>query len=615
MSNKIKNFTIIAHVDHGKSTLADSILMLCGNIKPHEYQNKDQKQILDNMDLERERGITIKAQTVRLVWKNCVFNLIDTPGHADFQYEVSRSLICCETALLVIDATQGIEAQTLSNFYKALDAGIKYIIPVINKIDLPTAQIDRCLEEINDLGLDLNLVHLVSAKTGEGVSKLLDTIANKAPEANQSKFANPKGSEILSKSELDECELRVLVMDSWYDRYFGVVTLIRVFSGIIKQGDSVKICSTDKILNVLNLGIFLPEHKTVQTLCSGELGFLITQVKNPSEILVGDTIIHAKSNVKPLDGFKKPNNVVFCTFYPEDPSECSEILESLKKYQLNDSAFDFIAESSELYGMAFHCGFLGLLHMEVVKERLEREYEVFLIASLPCVSYKITYKHKQEVVTEIVRNVEKWPQNIIEEQEPEVLITIMVDNENVGKITTLCINRRAIDLNIEIKNRVIITCKIPLGEIIVDFDDKLKSSTRGFCSFEYEIIGYRKTKLSKLFVLINDEVLKEFGLICHVDRSKTIANNLCTKLKNLIPRGQTKIKIQIARDTESNVIAREDISPFRKDVIAKCYGGDITRKKKLLEKQKKGKKIRSEHYNVVSSIPNNVLKQLLTIDD
>lgn len=609
--NNIRNFTIIAHVDHGKSTLADSILMHCGNITEREQKN----QILDNMSLERERGITIKAQAVQLTWKGVQLNLIDTPGHADFQYEVSRSLRACETSLLLIDGTKGVEAQTLSNFYKALEAG-HFIIPVINKVDLATAQIDECMDQISDLGLDLDLVHKVSAKTGEGVEALLNTIVEKAPDASTNLFFHMNNENFpMSKELLDKSELCALIVDSWYDKYFGVVTLIRVFSGKIQQGEHIKTHSNGKILQVLNLGIFLPNNTPIEYLTSGQVGFIITQVKNPSEVFVGDTITHVKSSLKSLEGFKQPNNVVFCTFYPEDPSSCADILESLKRYQLNDGAFSFASESSELYGMAFHCGFLGLLHMEVVKERLEREYDVFLMAGLPCVSYKITHKTKEGVVTEIIRNVEKWPTNIIEEEEPETMVTIMVDSEYVGKITTLCMNRRATDLNIEIKNRAIVTCKMPLSEIIVDFDDKIKSQTRGFCSFEYELIGYRSTTLSKLFVLINDEVLKEFGLICHKDRGKTIANNLCTKLKNIIPRSQIKVKIQVARDTESNIIAREDISPFRKDVIAKCYGGDITRKKKLLEKQKKGKKVRSEQYNVITSIPNNALKQLLTIDE
>lgn len=609
MEQQIKNFTIIAHVDHGKSTLADSILLHCGNITQREQRN----QMLDNMDLERERGITIKAQTVQLKWKDCVFNLIDTPGHADFQYEVSRSLKACETSLLLIDSTKGIEAQTISNFYKAIDAN-HFIIPVINKIDLPTAQIEHCLEEINDLGLDIDLVQLISAKTGEGVPKLLDTIMTKTPNVNDNILC--KTTEGITVDH-QNAPLKALIIDSWFDKYFGVVTLIRIFSGTIKQGDTIKTCSNGKVLNVLNLGIFLPAPTHRQELWAGHIGYVITQVKNPGEVYVGDTIVHEKSTELPFEGFKKPNHVVFCTFYPEDPSESQEITEALKKYQLNDSAFDFSMESSELYGMAFHCGFLGLLHMEVVKERLEREFDVFVITSLPSVVYRLTYHDKNRgVVTELVRNVEKWPNNITLEEEPEALCTMFVDDEYVGKITSLCMNRRATNLEINNqKNRSVITCKMPLSEIIVDFDDKIKSTTKGFSSFEYEICGYRKTKLSKLFVLVNDEVLKEFGLVCHEDRSKLIANNLCSKLKNLIPRGQLKIKIQVAKDSEKNIIAREDISPFRKDVIAKCYGGDITRKKKLLEKQKKGKKIRSEHHSIIASIPNNVLKQLLTLDE
>lgn len=591
------NFTIIAHVDHGKSTLADSILMHCGNVTKREYK----EQILDNMDLERERGITIKAQTVRLEWKGYILNLIDTPGHSDFQYEVSRSLKACEVSLLLLDGTKGLEAQTLSNYYKAIDAN-HFIIPIINKIDLPNADINQCLEDISDLGLDLDMVQYISAKTGEGVEKLLDNIIKFSPKA-PSDITKP---------------LKALVVDSWYDKYFGVVTLIRIFEGKIRQGDVIRLYSNNKILNVLSLGIFTPVKKPVEELLAGQIGYVITQVKNTSEFFVGDTITSEKAKVEPLEGFKKPNNVVFCTFYPEDVTQCNNIVEALKKYQLNDSAFDFSIETSDLYGMAFHCGFLGLLHMEIVKERLEREFEVFLITSLPCVSYKVEYRSNSGVKTEIIRNVEKWPENIINEEEPEVSVSIMVDTDCVGKVTNLCVGRRSVDLSIDAKTsnskRNTVNCKMPLSEIIVDFDDKLKSMTRGFYSFEYEIVGYRQTKLSRLLVLINDEVIKEFGLICHVDRSKHIANSLCTKLKNLIPRCQYKIKIQIAKDTEKNIIAREDISPYRKDVIAKCYGGDITRKKKLLEKQKKGKDKRSEHHSVISTIPNNVLKQLLTFD-
>lgn len=593
----IRNFTIIAHVDHGKSTLADRLLMMCGAVSQREFQD----QLLDNMSLERERGITIKAQTARLYYKHkgedYVLNLIDTPGHSDFSYEVSRSLFACEISILLIDATKGVEAQTVSNFHKAKEAG-HFILPVLNKVDLATADINRCFEDIDNLGLDIALIHEISAKTGNGIDKLIRSLIELCP-CPTSNFNEP----------------RALIIDSWYDKYLGVVTLVRIMDGKIRVNQQIKSHSNNREFSILKMGVFEPKIQPKEELSAGEIGFVVTQVKNSTEINVGDTFLELCSQALPIPGFKKTKPVVFCTFYPENPEDAGHVQESLKKYILNDSGFSFTIEHSDIYGMTFLCGFLGLLHLEIVKERLEREFNVFVVVTIPTVIYQVTLRNGEKIE---VNNPNKFPEkNLIEcMEEPEVICTIYTTKE-VGKITSLCINRRAEAMEVSQKDdRFVILCRMPLAEIIVDFFDHLQSMSSGYASFEYEFLGYRKSELDKIMVIINGEVIKEFGLVVHESKARFIGKNLVEKLKEIIPRSQVAIKIQAAINHENNIIARSDISAFRKDVIAKCYGGDITRKKKLLEKQKKGKSgMENMSRNwILGRIPNNAIKDLLKFD-
>jgi len=593
-TNHIRNFTIIAHVDHGKSTLADSILMLCGAISAREYKN----QLLDSMSIERDRGITIKAQTVRLQWKDHILNLIDTPGHSDFAYEVSRSLHACEISILLIDATKGVEAQTISNLKNAQQAG-HFIIPVLNKIDLPTANINSCYEAIDNLGLDINMVHEVSAKTGAGVEKLLESIIRYGP---------------CPKTTLNET--RALIVDSWYDKYLGVVTLVRMIDGKITEGQKVKSCSNDKNFNVLKVGVFTPEPKQIKELSAGEIGYVVTQVKIATEIHVGDTFIGNLSSAPALEGFQKVKPVVFCTFYPENPEEADFVHDCLKKYVLNDSGFCFTVEHSDIYGMMFLCGFLGLLHLEIVKERLELEFEVFVVVTMPTVIYRVKLKTNDNILE--INNANKWPVQCDIEymEEPEAFCTIYVGKE-LGKVSTLCVNRRAEEIDIkQIEERFIITCKIPLSEIIVDFFDELQSLTSGYASFEYTQCGFRQSTMDKIIILVNDEIIKEFGLIVHSSKAMAVGKNLVEKLKEIIPQAQIPIKIQAAVNSKTNIVARSTISPFRKDVTAGLYGGDITRKNKHLDRQKKGKSrmLSMSRSHILNRIPKNSIRDLLKIN-
>ncbi len=594
--NKIRNFSIIAHVDHGKSTLTDRILSICNAIPEREIK----EQMLDSMDIERERGITIKAQTARLKYKDFIFNLIDTPGHSDFSYEVSRALRACEFSILLIAATEGVEAQTISNYLKAVDAG-HYVLPVLNKTDLPGANIEKCLEDINNLGLDISLVHSISAKTGTNVPELLDKIIELCPSP-------------VSTIE----ETRALIIDSWYDKYLGVVTLVRIINGRIKTKQELQALSNGKRFAVLSVGVFTPKPQKIDCLQAGEIGFIVTQIKNSTEIAVGDTLTEVGSQVKPIEGFKKSIPLVFCTFFPENDDEALKTKESLEKYTLNDPAFSFEIESNDLYGLVFRCGFLGILHLDIVRERLERQFDINVTVTLPNVAYHVKFKDTNKI--KIIKNANDWPtkDQIEYTEEPEVRCAIMTNNnEYIGRITNLCIDRRAENLNIDtIDGRTMITCKLPLAEIIINFNDKLQSITSGYSSMEYDLIGYRKSNLVKLLILINDKIFEEFSFITHESKARLIGKFFVDKLAEIIPRTHAKIKIQVAIGNIKDIIARRDLSAYKKDVLAKIKSnpGDISRKKKLLEKQKKGSKRHKELYDIAGGVVKNAIKALLKFD-
>ena len=597
---KIRNFTIIAHIDHGKSTLADRILQLCNAVKVRDFK----EQMLDNMDLERERGITIKAQTVRLNWlfqdKEYTLNLIDTPGHSDFSYEVSRSLAACENSLLLVDATKGVEAQTVSNFYKALEAN-HLIIPVINKIDMPFARIEMCLEELEKLGFKKEEVCYISAKTGQGVKELLDKLIEEG-----------------KKPVTVDSKTRALVVDSWYEKYYGVCVLVRVFDGAIEKNSSLTTHSNNKNFSIVSLEMFVPQKEKVNRIDAGEIGAIITNIRNPLDVKIGDTIFLEKTQIEPIPGFKESKPLVFCTMYPEENSLAPRAKEAMEKYILNDSAFTYTIENSDLYGIGFTCGFLGILHMEIVRERIEREFGVKLLCALPSVIYRVKEKGKD------IRNVygaDDWPlpDKIEYTEEPECLCEIFLTrSENIGRVIELCMSKRPVDFKLDTQDdKTIITCKMPLAEIITDFCDKLQSISSGFASLDYSSSGYREGNLCKLIVMVNEEIIREFAFVTHMDRSKSLAKHFASKLKDLIPRGQVKIKIQVAIDTPKNVVAREDINPYRKDVIAHCYGGDITRKKKLLEKQKSGKEkmLSKGGRGILKDMPKHIVKDLFRTNE
>ena len=594
----IRNFCIIAHIDHGKSTLADRILELTKVVSQREAR----QQYLDKMDLERERGITIKAQTVRIPYvaangEEYELNLIDTPGHVDFNYEVSRSLAACEGAVLVVDATQGVEAQTLANVYLALDHDHE-IVPVLNKIDLPSAEVDRVKEEIEEaIGLDCTDALPVSAKTGLGVDAVLEAIVNRLPA--------PGG-------DLD-APLKALIFDSWYDSYQGVVVLFRVVDGRVKLGDMVRLMSTGKEYEVLRLGVFSPEATDVKELHAGEVGFLCGSIKSLGDARVGDTItLAANPATEPVPGFKEVKPMVFCGLYPSESDDYENLKAALEKLQLNDAAFSFEPETSQALGFGFRCGFLGLLHMEIIQERLEREFEVDLIATAPSVIYRV---ETTDGKTTEIDNPSKLPDpaRITNLYEPYVRIDIHVPSDYVGNVMKLCEEKRGIQKNMGYlaQNRVVITYELPFAEIVFDFFDRLKSATRGYASMDYEVIDYRASNLVRLDILLNGDAVDALAVIVHKDKSYAYGRALALKLKRTIPRQLFQVAIQAA--IGQKIIARETVSAFRKDVTAKCYGGAITRKRKLLEKQKEGKKRMKRMGNV--ELPQEAFLAALKVGD
>ncbi|MDQ0339609.1 GTP-binding protein LepA [Caldalkalibacillus uzonensis] len=594
---KIRNFSIIAHIDHGKSTLADRILEKTGALTERELQ----EQYLDQMDLERERGITIKLNAVRLNYtaksgEEYIFHLIDTPGHVDFTYEVSRSLAACEGALLVVDAAQGIEAQTLANVYLALDNDLE-ILPVINKIDLPSAEPERVKQEIEDvIGLDASEAVLASAKEGIGIDEILEQIVEKVPP--------PSGD--------PEAPLKALIFDSLYDPYRGVITYIRVVDGVIRPGMKIKMMATGKVFEVTEVGTFCPHPAKVEELTVGDVGFMAASIKSVGDTRVGDTITDANNPAQePLPGYRKVNPMVFCGMYPVDSADYNNLREALEKLQLNDASLQWEAESSQALGFGFRCGFLGLLHMEIIQERIEREFKIPLITTAPNVIYKV-YKTDGEEIR--IDNPSLMPerQKIDRIEEPYVKATIMVPNEYVGAVMELCQKKRGIfkDMQYMDEKRVNIEYDMPLAEIVYDFFDQLKSSTKGYASFDYELSGYKPSDLVKMDILINGERVDALSVIVHRDQAYHRGKALAEKLKELIPRQMFEIPIQAA--IGHKIIARETIRALRKNVLAKCYGGDVTRKRKLLEKQKEGKKRMKAVGNV--EIPQEAFMAVLQMD-
>ena len=572
----IRNFSIIAHIDHGKSTLADRLLEQTQTLTAREMENR----VLDNMDLEKERGITIKARAVKLNYKApdgelYEFNLIDTPGHVDFNYEVSRSLNACDGALLIVDATQGIEAQTLANAYLAVDAGLE-IVPVINKIDLPSAQIDRCREDIEDIiGIPAEGCPAVSAKTGLNIPDVMEAIVRDIPA--------PTGDE--------DAPLKALIFDSYYDSYLGVVVNIRVFDGTLKAGDTIRLMSTGATFEVVDVGTLEPFGlKSTGCLRAGEVGYLTASIKSVSDTQVGDTVtLHDNPTAEPCPGFKEAHPMVYAGIYPADGARYGDLRDALEKLRLNDAALAFEPETSVALGFGFRCGFLGLLHMEIIEERLEREFNLDLITTAPSVVYEVTLTDGQEI---IVDNPSNYPTNdlIKEAREPIVKANIITPTEYVGGLMDLCQDRRGtfIDMKYLDQTRVELHYHLPLNEIIYDFFDALKSRSRGYASLDYELLGYEPSKLVKLDFLLNGEQVDALSFIVHEEKAYGRARKVAEKLKENIPRQLFEIPIQAA--IGSKIIARETVKAMRKDVLAKCYGGDITRKKKLLEKQKEGKK-------------------------
>lgn len=571
----IRNFSIIAHIDHGKSTLADRLIEKAGAVKVRDMD----AQYLDNMALEKERGITIKLQTTRLEYKaengeNYVLNLIDTPGHVDFTYEVSRSLAACEGALLVVDATQGVEAQTMANVYLALDEDLK-ILPVLNKIDLQSADIDKTCSEIEDLiGIEANEAPKISAKEGIGISDVLEDVVKNVPA--------PSGDE--SKP------LKALIFDSYYDNYKGVIIYARVFDGKVKKGDIIKMMNTDKKYEVTEVGYCVPFTQESKELRAGDVGYIQASIKQVKDARVGDTITGAdRATEKALPGYKKAQSMVFCGIYPAEGESYENVKDALEKLQVNDAALTFEPETSIALGFGFRCGFLGLLHMEIIVERLEREFNLAVITTSPSVIYRVVMNDGS---VEMVQNPSNLPEPtlISEMQEPIVKADIMIPKEFVGTVMEICQERRSTLLNMEYvtENRVVLHYDMPLNEVVYDFFDQLKSRTRGYGSLDYEFSRYEKSKLLRLDILLNKDLVDAFSIIVHEDSARKRGKMICERLKDIIPRHQFEVPIQAA--IGQKVIARETVRALRKDVIAKCYGGDISRKKKLLEKQKAGKK-------------------------
>ena len=596
---KIRNFCIIAHIDHGKSTLADRLLELTGEVEERDME----EQLLDNMDLERERGITIKAHAVTLKYKRddgevYTLNLIDTPGHVDFNYEVSRSLAACEGAILIVDASQGIEAQTLANTYLAIDHDLE-VVPVINKIDLPSAQPDVVIREIEDvIGIPAEDAPQVSAKTGLNVEAVLEEIVNNIP--------SPSGDE--------SAPLKALIFDSYYDSYKGVIVYVRIKEGTVKVGDRIKMMATGAEFDVVEVGCMHPSGLIpTKQLSAGDVGYIAASIKNIQDTRVGDTVTTVKNPAKePLPGYKKVNPMVYCGIYPADGAQYEDLKEALLKLQLNDAALMFEPETSVALGFGFRCGFLGLLHMEIIQERLEREYNLDLVTTAPSVIYKV-YKTNGEMVW--VDNPTNLPDGseIDYMEEPMVKATIMVPKDYVGNVMELCQERRGVykDMTYMDETRAEIFYELPLNEIIYDFFDALKSRTKGYASFDYELCGYNRSDLVKLDILLNGEMVDALSFIVHKDRAYTRGRKMAEKLKEAIPRQLFEVPIQAA--IGSKIIARETVRAMRKDVLAKCYGGDITRKKKLLEKQKEGKKRMRQVGSV--EVPQEAFMSVLKLDD
>ncbi|WP_449537036.1 translation elongation factor 4 [Ferdinandcohnia sp. Marseille-Q9671] len=596
--SRIRNFSIIAHIDHGKSTLADRILEKTNALTHREMK----EQLLDSMDLERERGITIKLNAVQLKYKakdgeEYTFHLIDTPGHVDFTYEVSRSLAACEGAVLVVDAAQGIEAQTLANVYLALDNDLE-IIPVINKIDLPSADPERVRQEVEDvIGLDASEAVLASAKAGIGIEEILEQVVEKVPA--------PQGD--------PEAPLKALIFDSLYDPYRGVVAYIRVVEGRVRPGDKIKMMATGKEFEVIEAGVFTPRATLQDELTVGDVGFLTAAIKNVGDTRVGDTITNAKNGAtEPLPGYRRLNPMVYCGLYPIDTAKYNDLREALEKLELNDAALQFEPETSQALGFGFRCGFLGLLHMEIIQERIEREFKIDLITTAPSVIYDVFLTDGTDVRIDNPSDMPD-PQKIDRIEEPYVKATMMVPNDYVGAVMELCQGKRGIFIDMQYldENRVSIVYEIPLAEIVYDFFDQLKSSTKGYASFDYELIGYKPSKLVKMDILLNAEKVDALSFIVHRDSAYERGKVIVEKLKELIPRQQFEVPIQAA--VGQKIIARSTIKAMRKNVLAKCYGGDISRKRKLLEKQKEGKKRMKQVGSV--EVPQEAFMAVLKMDD
>jgi len=595
--NNIRNFSIIAHIDHGKSTLADRIIQLCGGLSDREME----AQVLDSMDLERERGITIKAQTAALRYTALdgqvyQLNLIDTPGHVDFSYEVSRSLSACEGALLVVDASQGVEAQSVANCYTAIDLGVE-VFPVLNKIDLPSADPDRVIKEIEDvIGVEATGAVRCSAKTGEGVRDVLEAVVNHIPP--------PKGDV--------SAPLKALIIDSWFDNYVGVVMLVRVVDGVLKPKDKIRLMATGAVHLCEEVGVFTPKSVQKPTLSAGEVGFIIAGIKELTSAKVGDTVTLAdKPASEPLPGFKEVKPQVFAGLYPVESNQFEALRSALEKLRLNDASLQFEPENSTALGFGFRCGFLGLLHMEIVQERLEREYDMDLITTAPTVVYELLLKSGEVVQIENPSRLPE-PSRIEEIREPMIVVNLLMPQEYVGPVMTLCTTKRGVQKNMQYMGRqVMLSYEMPLNEVVLDFFDKLKSVSRGYASMDYEFLEFRAADLVKLDIMVNGERVDALSLIVHRSNSVYRGRELASKMRELIPRQMFDVAIQAA--IGANIIARETVKAMRKNVLAKCYGGDITRKKKLLEKQKEGKKRMKQVGNV--EIPQEAFLAILRVED
>ena len=595
--DKIRNFSIVAHIDHGKSTLADRLIQSTNTVADRDMK----EQLLDSMDIERERGITIKANTVRIDYtaangEQFVLNLIDTPGHVDFAYEVSRSMRAVEGSLLVVDSTQGVEAQTLANVYQAIDADHE-IVPVLNKIDLPASDCERVSEQIEDvIGIDASEALEVSAKSGLGIQETLEAIVEKLPP--------PKGDR--------NSPLKAMLVDSWYDAYLGVVVLVRIMDGVLGKGDKVKMFSNGSVHTVDRIGVFRPEMQSTDQLGPGEIGFITASIKQVRDTRVGDTITHERKGAEePLPGFNPSQPVVFCGLFPVDSSEFEDLSEAIEKLALNDASFSFEMETSAALGFGFRCGFLGLLHLEVIRDRVEREYDIELITTAPSVIYHIYMKDGSSIQ---LHNPADMPDlsKVNHLEEPRIKATILVPDDYLGDVLKLCQDRRGIQEDLTYAgSRAMVVYDLPLNEVVFDFYDRLKSVTKGYASFDYQMTGYREDNLVKMSILVNEEPVDALSVMVHRDRAEMRGRAMCEKLKDLIPRHMFKIPIQAA--IGGKVIARETLAALRKDVTAKCYGGDATRKRKLLDKQKAGKK-RMRQFGKVD-IPQEAFISALKMDN